>query len=169
MQLLAGKTVLRHGVGRNRCGSRRPRLALAHRLCPDSRQTALLIWRPRSLVTSQRLIKKSPLAKWGEVKIVNPVARFPPDFLRVAASSNYPNKPIRMVVPFAAGGPVDLVGRLLIQKLNQDGQGTACIGEGAAWKVELRRNPVSGITISSAGSACGCRRELPRSLFPASS
>src|ERR1022692_3505201 len=88
MQLLAGKTVLRDGVGRNRCGSRRPRLALAHRLCPDSRQTALLIWRPRSLVTSQRLIKKSPLAKWGEVKIVNPVARFPPDFLRVAASSN---------------------------------------------------------------------------------
>src|ERR1039457_2811321 len=88
MQLLAGKPVLRDGVGRNRCGSRRPRLALAHRLCPDSRQTALLIWRPRSLVTSQRLIKKSPLAKWGEVKIVNPVARFPPDFLRVAASSN---------------------------------------------------------------------------------
>jgi hypothetical protein len=84
-------------------------------------------------------------------------------------AQNYPNKPIRMVVPFAAGGPVDLVGRLLIQKLNQDGQGTACIGEGAAWKVELRRNPVSGITISSAGSACGCRRELPRSLFPASS
>lgn len=31
---------------------------------------------------------------------------------------NYPNKPIRMVVPFAAGGPVDVVGRLLIQKLN---------------------------------------------------
>jgi tripartite-type tricarboxylate transporter receptor subunit TctC len=30
----------------------------------------------------------------------------------------YPNKPIRMVVPFAAGGPVDLVGRMLIQKLN---------------------------------------------------
>src|ERR1035437_6896855 len=88
MQLLAGKTVLRQGVGRNRCGSRRPPLALAHRLCPDSRQTAMSIWSPRSPVTSQRLIKKIPLAKWGEVKIVNPVARFPPHFLRVAASSN---------------------------------------------------------------------------------
>lgn len=31
---------------------------------------------------------------------------------------SYPNKPIRVVVPFAAGGPVDLVGRMLIQKLN---------------------------------------------------
>ncbi|HEV7801048.1 MAG TPA: tripartite tricarboxylate transporter substrate binding protein [Burkholderiales bacterium] len=31
---------------------------------------------------------------------------------------SYPNKPIRVVVPFAAGGPVDLIGRILIQKLN---------------------------------------------------
>ena len=76
------------GVCRYRCSSRRPILALAQQLCPDSRQTALSIWRPRSPVTSQGLIKESPLAKWGEVKIVNPVARFPPHFLRVAASSN---------------------------------------------------------------------------------
>jgi tripartite-type tricarboxylate transporter receptor subunit TctC len=33
------------------------------------------------------------------------------------AQQGYPNKPIRVVVPFAAGGPVDLVGRILNQKL----------------------------------------------------
>ncbi len=33
-------------------------------------------------------------------------------------AKNYPNKPIRMIVPFAAGGPVDIVGRLLIQKIS---------------------------------------------------
>jgi tripartite-type tricarboxylate transporter receptor subunit TctC len=33
------------------------------------------------------------------------------------APKGYPAKQIRMIVPFAAGGPVDVVGRLLIQKL----------------------------------------------------
>ena len=35
-----------------------------------------------------------------------------------ALPKNYPVKSIRMVVPFAAGGPVDLVGRLLMQKMS---------------------------------------------------
>ena len=37
---------------------------------------------------TSRLSKKRPLAKSGEVKVVNPVAPFPPHLLRVAASSN---------------------------------------------------------------------------------
>ena len=37
---------------------------------------------------TSRLIEKRPLAKSGEGKVVNPVARFPPNLLRVAASSN---------------------------------------------------------------------------------
>ena len=120
MQLLAGKTVFRQGFSRYGCSNRRPLLALTHRLCPDSRQTALSNCRHYSPVNrrgrirlhgqrpiqlamgaksaavlgglqrkiTSRLIKKRPLAKRGEAKVVNPVARIPPNLLRVAASSN---------------------------------------------------------------------------------
>src|SRR6187402_2748486 len=35
------------------------------------------------------------------------------------AQDNYPNKPIRFVVPFVAGGPTDIQGRMLGEKLGQ--------------------------------------------------
>ena len=34
------------------------------------------------------------------------------------ASKDYPNKPIRVIVPYAAGGPMDFIGRFLAQKLS---------------------------------------------------
>ncbi len=37
----------------------------------------------------------------------------------VALAQNYPIKPVRMILPFPPGGPTDLVGRLLAQKLGE--------------------------------------------------
>ena len=37
-----------------------------------------------------------------------------------AAQANYPNRPITMVIPFAAGGPTDTVGRLIAQAMSAD-------------------------------------------------
>jgi len=37
----------------------------------------------------------------------------------VAVAADYPERAVRMVVPFSAGGPTDLIGRLVAQNLNE--------------------------------------------------
>ena len=59
------------------------------------------------------------------------------------AAEEYPAKPIQMIVPFPAGGPADIVGRLYAQHLS------AVVGQPV---VTLNRDGASG-TIGTAAAA----------------
>ena len=37
----------------------------------------------------------------------------------IAAGQEWPTRPVTMVVPFPAGGPIDFIGRLIAQKLSE--------------------------------------------------
>ena len=68
------------------------------------------------------------------------------------AADPYPSKPLRVIIPFPAGGPTDVVGRLLAQKLaEQVGQSVVIEnragGNGTIGPMELTRSAPDGYTL----------------------
>ena len=94
---------------------------------------------------------------------------FVPEARAQTPKSDYPNKPVRFIVPVAAGGPTDLVARMLAEKLskmwgqqvfieNKGGAGTNIGNEYAA-----RADP-DGYTVLFATSSLAVNTSLYRSL-----
>ncbi len=72
--------------------------------------------------------------------------------LNTVCAQNYPTKPVRMILPFPPGGPTDLVGRLLAQKMGEQmGQQVASDNRpGASGNIGLElaaKAPQDGYTI----------------------
>src|SRR5207302_1619096 len=66
--------------------------------------------------------------------------------------TNYPNRPIRMVVPFPPGGPADLIARIVGQRMSEDWHASVVIenrpgGNTAIAAQAVARSPGDGYTL----------------------
>lgn len=94
--------------------------------------------------------------------------------LPARAQTAYPDRPIRMIIPFAAGGAADVVGRITAQGLSEDlgqpvvvenrGGSGGIIGSQAALSAPADGYTIVFHTLSSAVMNAGLYRSLPFDL-----
>jgi tripartite-type tricarboxylate transporter receptor subunit TctC len=75
-----------------------------------------------------------------------------------ALAQPYPNKPVRLIVPYPPGGVVDITGRLLAEQLRRELGGTVVVENkpgagGTVGTAAVARSPADGYTILLAGAA----------------
>ncbi len=92
-----------------------------------------------------------------------------PGFARAAAPAAFPKGPVKLIVPFAPGGPTDTVGRLIAMKL-QEGWGQPVIvdykpGAGTAIGADfVAKAPPDGLTIGMVNSSFAVNPSLRKTL-----
>src|SRR3954464_41635 len=128
-----GRFRLTHGRGilNGRRNTRLPRQGTAGRIAPNEQEAR----REGKMTSAGRVLAPLVLLMLaGDIAAAE------------ETSATFPNRPIRMIVPFPAGGPSDIVARLIGQKMSEDwGQrvvidnrpgGNTIIGAQAAAKAE---------------------------------
>lgn len=88
-------------------------------------------------------------------------------FTGVAGAQDFPSKPVRVVVPFPAGGTTDIIGRIVGQRLTKDWKHQVVIdnrpGGGANIGAEVAmRSPADGYTLFMASTA----HSINATLYP---
>ncbi|HEY1287365.1 MAG TPA: tripartite tricarboxylate transporter substrate-binding protein [Burkholderiales bacterium] len=83
----------------------------------------------------------------------------------VAAQEAYPSRPVKLVVPFTAGGPLDVMARLLAQKLGEQWGKPVVVenqvgGSGSIGAAAVARAPADGYTLL-------VTVDIPLTMYPA--
>src|SRR5712675_2071284 len=112
----------------------KPHVAGAIR-CPDSARRTDICWRSTSSTCHQEPSMRRIAAALAMIATVG--------WSAAVQAQSYPVRPVRLIVPFPAGGPVDVMGRLIAQSLsgtlgqqvvvdNRPGAGSTLAGREAA-------------------------------------
>ena len=82
-------------------------------------------------------------------------ASFASSLIDAASENAWPNRPVHMVVPFAAGGPTDIYARVVAERLSSIwGQQVVIDNKGGAEQVSFRQKADKRTSQSRSANVC---------------